>query len=129
MIYMNVCVCGGVYAPTHPHIGNESSSPGQLHTVGYISAPKRSPSKVPLPKAESIWPASAHIGAFTYQGRKDERKREFLLSLLLIEGLSTDTWLNSEEELDESHLGKGSSYKCQRLGSTPNLLNLESHLF
>lgn len=81
---MNECVCGGVYAPTHPHIGNESSSPGQFHTVGYISAPKRSPSKVPLPKAESIWSVSAHISAFIYQGRKDERKRKRIPSLTAI---------------------------------------------
>ena len=54
-----------VYTPTHSLIGNKSRSTGQLHTVcvwaGCISTPRCSLSKVPLPKAESIWSVLAHI--------------------------------------------------------------------
>ena len=46
-----------------------------------------------------------------------------------MEGLSTASVLNSEEELDKRHLEEESSDKCPWLGSTPNLLNLEMHLF
>lgn len=46
-----------------------------------------------------------------------------------MEGLSTASVLNSEEELDKRHLEEESSYKCPWLGSTPNLLSLEMHLF
>ena len=71
-----------------------------------------------------------HVSAFDYQVRKDKKKQiEFLFSLLLLEGLSTASVLNSEEEVDEKHLEEESSYKCPWLGSTPNLLNLEFHLF
>ena len=66
MIYINLCMC--VYTPTHSLIGNKSRSTGQLHTVcgggggrGCISVPRCSLSKIPLPKADSIWSVLAHI--------------------------------------------------------------------